>query len=188
MLILLVILGIIILLIMYIISIKNSFVRLDNINKEAWSNVKVYLQKRLDLIPNLVNTVKGYAEHEKSTLEKVIEARSNLIKIDMNNIDNIDKILKAENTLKSTLRSIMALSEQYPNLKADTQFINLQKNLAEIEDDILSSRKYYNATCRNLNIFVEKLPNSLFYGLLNFRKATLFEPTENVEKVPEVKF
>lgn len=186
----LIILGIIILLILfYMLSIKNRFVTLDNLNKEAWSNVKVYLQKRLDLIPNLVNTVKGYAAHEKETLNAVTEARSKLINIDMNNIENVEKVLSVENSLTKSLRSLMMLNEAYPDLKADSSFMNLQAELSQIENEILSSRKYYNGTCRNLNIFVEKFPNSLFYGIFNFRKAVLFEPTsEEVNYAPKVEF
>ncbi|VWL85132.1 LemA family protein [Oceanivirga miroungae] len=165
----------IVIILIFLISIKNNFVTLDNQNKEAWSNIKVYLQKRLDLIPNLVNTVKGYSKHEKETLEKVIEARSRLVNIDLSNIDNIEKIKEYDNMLTNALRHISMLSESYPDLKADKEFLKLQSSLSEIEEDVLNSRRYYNATCRNLNIFIEKFPNSMFYNLFKFRKAIFFE-------------
>ena len=185
---LIVFLLLILLILLYILYIKNRYVTLDNFNHEAWSNVKIYLQKRLDLIPNLVNTVKGYASHEKNTLDSVIKARSNLINIDMSNIQNINEIIKNENLLTQSLRSLMMLHEAYPELKANEAFLNLQKELADIENEILATRKYYNATCRTLNIFVQKFPNSLFFNLLKFRKADLFETTEEVNKVPKVEF
>lgn len=185
---LILILILIILIILYILYIKNKFVTLDNLNKEAWSNTKIYLQKRLDLIPNLVNTVKGYAEHEKSTLNAVITARSKLISIDMANINNISEIIKLENELSKTLRSLMMLNEAYPTLKADTSFLKLQDELTNIENEILATRKYYNATARTLNIFVQKFPNSIFYNILKFRTAVLFEGTPENETVPKVEF
>lgn len=185
---LIIIVSILTVIFLYSLSIKNRYVTLDNYNKEAWSNVKVYLQKRLDLIPNLVNTVKGYAAHEKSTLEAVINARNKLMSIDMGNIENVNKILEQENIISKILRSIMMLHEAYPELKADTSFLNLQEELKNVESEILSVRKYYNGTCRELNIFVEKFPNSLFYSIFNFRKASLFEPTVDVEQSVKVEF
>lgn len=170
-------------------SVKNKFVTLDNQNKEAWSNIKVFLQKRIDLIPNLVSTVKEYEKHEKETLQKVIEARSKLLNIDLSNIENIEKISKYDNELTNALRHISMLSEAYPDLKANQQFINLQNTLKEIEEDVLNSRRYYNATCRLLNIYVEKFPNSLFYNLFKFRKAIFFDEENNNKNYDvEVKF
>lgn len=177
-----------ILIILYVLYLKNKFVTLDNLNKEAWSNVKIYLQKRLDLIPNLVNTVKGYAQHESKTLENVINARNKLVSIDMANIDNISRVVEAENQLSKTLRSLMMLHESYPELKADTSFLNLQNELSNIENEILATRKYYNATSRTLNIFCQKFPNALFYGILKFRTATLFEASIEADNAPKVEF
>lgn len=179
---------IIILLLLYVLYLKNRFVTLDNLNKEAWSNVKIYLQKRLDLIPNLVNTVKGYAKYEKDTLDAVISARSKLLNIDMSNVENISKVLEAENTITKTLRSLMMLNESYPELKADTSFLKLQDELSDIEEQILATRKYYNATCRTLNIFVQSFPNALFFNILKFRNAKLFETDDKVNEVPKVEF
>lgn len=182
------ILVLFILIILYILYLKNKFVTLDNLNKEAWSNVKIYLQKRLDLIPNLVNTVKGYASHEKETLNAVINARSKLVNIDMANINNVSEIVQAENELTKTLRSLMMLNEAYPTLKADTSFLKLQDELSNIENEILATRKYYNATSRTLNIFVQQFPNAIFYNILKFRTATLFETSPDSENVPKVEF
>ncbi|WP_067142996.1 LemA family protein [Oceanivirga salmonicida] len=183
-----IIIVLVILIFMFLLVIKNKFVTLDNINKEAWSNIKVYLQQRLDLIPNLVNTVKGYSTHEKETLTAVIEARNKLVNMDLTNLDNVEEIAKYENKLTDALRHISLLTEAYPELKADTSFLNLQEKLSEIENDILSARKYYNATCRELNIFTEKFPNSLFYGIFNFRKAKLFEANEQANTNVKVEF
>ncbi|MBS9784596.1 MAG: LemA family protein [Oceanivirga sp.] len=182
------IIVLIILIFMFLLSIKNKFVTLDNINKEAWSNTRVYLQQRLDLIPNLVNTVKGYSKHEKDTLTSVIEARNKLVNMDLTNVENIEDIAKYESKLTNALRHISMLTENYPDLKADTSFLNLQNKLSEIENNILSARKYYNATTRELNIFTEKFPNSLFFNIFNFRKAKLFETTQNVDTTVKVEF
>ena len=166
----------------------NKYVILKNLNEEGWSGVGVYLQKRLDLIPNLVNTVKGYATHEKSTLENVIRLRSQMISIDTKDIDNIEKIQKLENEMTKTLRSIMMLQENYPDLKANENFLNLQSQLTQIETEIQSSRKYYNGTARDRNTFVETFPNNIFGGIFGFKKAEFFNAVEEAEKVPEVKF
>lgn len=179
---------VVVIIFLYALSIKNRYVTLDNYNKEAWSNIKVYLQKRLDLIPNLVNTVKGYAKHEKETFEAVINARNKMISIDMGNIQNVDKILEQENILSKTLKSIMMLHEAYPELKADSSFLSLQEELKNIESEILAVRKYYNGTCRELNIFVERFPNSLFFSIFNFRRATLFEPNVDINQEVKVEF
>lgn len=179
------ILIVIILIILMYFTINNQYVSLNNKNLEAWSNIKVYLQKRLDLIPNLVNIVKEYEKHESTTLQKVIEARTKLINIDISNIENIKKISEYENQLTNALRHISMLSEAYPELKANTQFTNLTTELSNIENDVLDSRRYYNATARNLNTFTEKLPNSLFSSLIRYRKASYFE--DNIDKDYEVK-
>ena len=150
----------------------NKYVILKNLNEEGWSGIGVYLQKRLDLIPNLVNTVKGYATHEKETLENVVKLRSQMISIDTKNIDNIEKIQKLENEMTKTLRSIMMLQENYPDLKANENFLSLQSQLTQIETEIQSSRKYYNGTARDRNTFVETFPNNIFSIIFVF--FTLF--------------
>ena len=166
----------------------NKYVILKNLNEEGWSGIGVYLQKRLDLIPNLVNIVKGYATHEKETLENVVKLRSQMISIDTKNIDNIEKIQKLENEMTKTLRSIMMLQENYPDLKANENFLSLQSQLTQIETEIQSSRKYYNGTVRDRNTFVETFPNNILGGIFGFKKAEFFNAVEGAEKVPEVKF
>ena len=186
--ILLVLIGILVVLIIMATGIYNKYIKLKNLNEEGWSGVDVYLQKRLDLIPNLVNTVKGYATHEKSTLENVIKLRSQMISIDTKDIENIEKIQKLENEMTKTLRSIMILQESYPDLKANQNFLSLQSQLTKIETEIQSSRKYYNGTVRDRNTFVETFPNNIFCGIFGFKKAEFFNAVEGAEKVPEVKF
>ena len=166
----------------------NKYIILKNLNEEGWSGIDVYLQKRLDLIPNLVNTVKGYATHEKSTLENVIRLRSQMVSIDTKDIDNIEKIQKLENEMTKTLRSIIMLQEHYPDLKANENFLRLQSELTRIEIEIQSSRKYYNGTVRDRNMFVETFPNNIWGGIFGFKKAEFFNAVEGAEKAPEVKF
>ncbi len=182
-----IVLGILFLGIMSI-GIYNKYIKLKNLNEEGWSGIEVYLQKRLDLIPNLVNTVKGYAKHEQSTLENVVRLRSQMMSIDTKDIDNIEKIQKIENELTQTLRSIMMLQENYPELKANEGFMNLQNQLSQIETEIQSSRKYYNGTVRDRNTFIETFPNNLLGGIFGFKKAAFFDATEGAEKAPEVQF
>ena len=183
-----ILIGILVVLVVMGMGIYNKYIRLKNLNEEGWSGIGVYLQKRLDLIPNLVNTVKGYATHEKETLENVVKLRSQMMSIDTKDIDNIEKIQKLENEMTKTLRSIMMLQENYPDLKANENFLSLQSQLTQIETEIQSSRKYYNGTARDRNTFVETFPNNIFGGIFGFKKAEFFNAVEGAEKVPEVKF
>ena len=185
---LLIILAIVALLVVVGMGAYNKYIRLKNLNEEGWSGIEIYLQKRLDLIPNLVNTVKGYATHEQETLENVVRLRSQMMSIDTKDIDNIEKIQKIENELTKTLRSIMMLQESYPDLKANEGFLNLQSQLSQIETEIQSSRKYYNGTVRDRNTFVETFPNNLFGGIFGFKKAVFFDAVEGADRAPEVKF
>ena len=184
----LIIAGIVVLLAMVVVGVYNKYIKLKNLNQEGWSGVEVYLQKRWDLIPNLVNTVKGYATHESQTLENVIKMRSQVMSIDTKDIDNIEKVQKIENELTKTLRSIMMLQESYPNLKADQSFLSLQSELSSIETDVQSARKYYNGTARDLNTFVETFPNNIIGNFLSFKTAKFFDADDQVHTVPEVKF
>lgn len=183
-----IILGIIVLLAIIAVGAYNKYIKLKNLNQEGWSGVEVYLQKRWDLIPNLVNTVKGYATHESQTLENVVKMRSQVMSIDTKDIDNIEKVQKIENELTKTLRSIMMLQESYPNLKADQSFLSLQSELSNIESDVQSARKYYNGTARDLNTFVETFPNNIIGKFLNFKTAKFFDADDQVHSAPEVKF
>ena len=178
---LLIILGIAIVLFFWISGIYNKYVVLDVENKKSFSDLGVFLQKRLDLIPNLVET-------ESETLEKVISARSQMVKLDLSDVDNVEKIQSLENGLTKTLRSIMALSESYPDLKANTNFIELQNSLKGLEKEIEGARRYYNATAGELNIFVRQFPNVLLSGMFRFRNAELFKEQEEAKDVPKVSF
>lgn len=165
----------------------NGLVRARLKVKEAWSGITVQLKRRYDLIPNLVSVVKGYASHEKETLEKVIQARSSAISVPE---ENIAEKSKAENFLSSTLKSIFALAENYPDLKANQNFLELQSQIAETEDQIAASRRIYNGNVTNLNVKIENFPSNLIAGIHGFKKEEFFE-VENLselQKAPEVKF
>lgn len=157
------------------IAIFNRFVKNRNLVKDAWSNIDVALKRRYDLIPNLVETVKGYAAHEKGTLEKVIQARNQAMAVPPGNIN--DQI-KAENQLQQTLRGLFALGEAYPDLKANTNFLQLQDKLNEIEENLERSRRYYNGTVRENNTYGESFPGVLFAGLFKYTHFDYFESTE----------
>ena len=170
-----ILLAVLALLTFLVIGIFNRFVKNRNLVKDAWSNIDVALKRRYDLIPNLVETVKGYAAHEKDTLEKVIQARNEAMAVPPGNIN--DQI-KAENQLQQTLRSLFALGEAYPNLKANTNFLQLQEKLNEIEENLERSRRYYNGTVRENNTYGESFPGVLFAGMFNYTHFEYFESTE----------
>ncbi|MEN2281607.1 LemA family protein [Algoriphagus sp. SE2] len=155
-----------------IMNIYNSFVKNKNTVKDAWSNIDVALKRRYDLIPNLVETVKGYASHEKETLEKVIQARNAAMAVPSG---DINKQIDAENELQKTLRSIFALSEAYPDLKANTNFLQLQDKLNEIEENLERARRYYNGTVRENNTYGESFPGVLFAGMFSYQHFEYFE-------------
>lgn len=168
----LIILAAIILLVAFVIVIFNKFVRNRNLVKDAWSNIDVFLKKRHDLIPNLVNTVKGYAAHENDTLEQVTQARNQAVNVAA---DDINAKIAAENMLKKTLRSLFAVSEAYPDLKADASFLNLQTQLNKIETELGRSRRYYNATVRDNNTYGESFPGVIFAGMFGYQHFDYFE-------------
>ncbi|UZD22645.1 LemA family protein [Algoriphagus halophytocola] len=168
----LIIIAILIFLAVVVIGIFNRFVKNKNTVKDAWSNIDVALKRRYDLIPNLVETVKGYAAHEKETLEAVIQARNAAIAVPP---DDINKQIQAENQLQKTLRSIFALSEAYPDLKANTNFLQLQDKLNEIEENLERARRYYNGTVRENNTYGESFPGVLFAGAFGYQHFDYFE-------------
>ena len=153
--------------------------------RDAWSNIDVALKRRYDLIPNLVETVKGYAAHEQSTLEKVIQARNAAMAVPP---DDIGGQIKAENALQQTLRSIFALSESYPDLKANTNFIDLQEKLNEIEENLERSRRYYNGTVRQNNTYGESFPGVLFAGIFKYEHFYFFKTTGEARENVKVDF
>lgn len=165
------------------ISTFNRFVKLKVLVEEAWSGIDVQLKKRYNLIPNLIETVKGYAAHEKETFESVTQARSNA-----QNAQTVHEQQVAENQLNKSLMNLFAVAEQYPDLKANVNFLELQKQLTNIEDDIEKARRYYNGTVRDKNILVESFPSNILAGLFNFGKSEFFEIDIAQKEVPRVKF
>ncbi len=165
-----VILVIIALIVLFFIGTYNSFIQIKNKVEEAFSTMDAYLKKRWDLIPNLVETVKGYTNHEKETFETVINARNKAM-----NSNNIADLQSNEQALNAGLRNIFALSESYPELKANTNFINLQNQLQKVENDILQARKYYNAVVKSFNTKRELFPASIIAGMMKLEKKEYFE-------------
>ncbi|MGD8495767.1 MAG: LemA family protein [Gemmatimonadales bacterium] len=162
----------------------NKLVRLRNQSEGAWADIDVQLKRRYDLIPNLVETVKGYASHEKDTLEAVINARNRAM-----SASGPAEQAKAENMLTGALKSLFALAEAYPQLRAVEGFTKLQGSLEAIERDIQNSRRYYNAVVRDLNTSVEQFPTNLVANAFRFQKAEYFELTDEAEReAPKVQF
>ena len=179
-----IIIGIIIVLALIFVGMYNSFIKLKNNCDEAYSTMDVYLKKRFDLIPNLVETVKGYAAHEKETLQNVIAARNNL-----QNASTPEEKLAGENALQGTLKTLFAVAEAYPDLKANTNFLDLQEQLKGVENDIANSRKYYNAVVKQFNTKCEMFPSNIIAGICHFEKKPMFEVDSAEErKNVEVKF
>lgn len=179
-----IILGILALLILWFAAAYNGFVRLITRAKEAWADINVQLKRRYDLIPNLVNTVKGYAAHESSAFENVTKARAAAM-----GAQNIEEKGKAENMLSGALKSIFALAEAYPNLKANENFLELQRELADTENKIQAARRFYNINVRDLNIGVDSFPNNIVANMFKFSKMEFFNLEEEAAKNPvEVKF
>ncbi len=176
--IILLVIGILAVVAILLVIVYNRFVKNRNVVKDAWSNIDVALKRRYDLIPNLVETVKGYAAHEKTTLESVIQARNTAMAVPS---DDINAQIKAENQLQQTLRSIFALGEAYPDLKANPNFLDLQQKLNEIEENLERSRRYYNGTVRENNTYGESFPGVLFAGMLNYQHFDYFE-TDQVSR------
>ena len=172
------------LLALWIIISYNSLVRLRNRAKEAWADIEVQLKRRHNLIPNLVETVKGYAAHEREVLEKVTEARTKAM-----GAQTMQEKREAENFLSQTLKSLFAVAENYPDLKASQNFLELQRELRDTEDKIQAARRFYNANVRDLNTKIESFPTNIIAKLFGFKKMDLFEIEEAEErKVPKVEF
>jgi len=170
-----IVVAIIVLVLLYAITAFNSLVRGRNQTTEAWSDIETHLKRRYDLIPNLVETVKGYAKHESSTLEKVIAARN----VAMSQSGGPENHTAAENALSQTLKSIFALSESYPDLKANQNFMELQKEITDTEDKIQASRRFYNSTVLTFNNRTETFPSNVIAGMFNFKKLAFFELDES---------
>jgi len=166
----LIILGILVVIGVFVVICYNILVRLKNLVAEAWSSIDVQLKRRYDLIPNVVATVKGYSTHEKQTLEEIVRLRTSSM-----NAPNIQEKAQAETALAAQLKSVFALAEAYPDLKANQNFIHLQKDLADIEDHLQLARRYYNGVTREYNTKISVFPTVLVASLLGFRKQPYFE-------------
>lgn len=177
-----IILGLIVLLVFVGIGSYNKLVRLRNGAEEAFKTIDVYLKQRYDLIPNLVNTIKGYTQYESSTLEKVIALRNSAMSAGGKDGG------AAESALTSGLKSIFALAENYPDLKANTEFRHLQETLTNLEESIQRSRRYFNASARDLNNAVESFPSNLFANAFGFQRMGYFEVDESETKNVKVEF
>jgi LemA protein len=175
-----ILLGVIAVLVIWLIAMYNRLVMLVNRAKEAWSDIQVQLKRRYDLIPNLVETVKGYAAHEAGTFEKVTEMRTRA----MNATAPKDKA-EAENMLSGALKSLFAVAENYPDLKANQNFLELQRELTDTEDKIQASRRFYNTTVMSLNTAEQVFPTNLFAGMFGFKPMDLFELAESEQAARE---
>lgn len=179
-----VIIALIVVVVLWVIGVFNGLVTLKNRAKEAWADIDVQLKRRYDLIPNLVETVKGYASHEKEIFEKVTEARASAM-----NAQGLPAKAEAENQLSQTLKSIIAVAEAYPDLKASQNFLELQRELTDTEDKIQAARRFYNTNVRDLNIKIESFPANLVAGSLGFKEMELFQTANEAERQPvAVKF
>ena len=182
-----ILLGILLVLGFWAVSLYNKLVSLKNRVQEGWSGIDVQLKRRYDLIPNLVNTVKGYAAHESGTLEKVIQARN--MAMAAGSSGDVNAQAQAENALAGTLKSLFALAENYPDLKANTSFLQLQNTLGEIEENLSNARRYYNALVRDNNTAVEAFPSNLVANQFHFGKFDFFEIDNDAERSnPVVQF
>lgn len=182
-----IVIGAVALVVLFIIAIYNRLVALRQGRNNAFSDIEVQLNLRYDLVPNLVETVKGYATHEKELFEKVTEARSKAM-----SGGSIDDKVNANNQLSGALMQLMAVAENYPNLKADQNFLGLQKELSDIENKVAASRRFFNNATNELNTAVEQFPAVLFAGMFGFKKEVFFESSEErasqVQNPPSVKF
>jgi len=178
------ILAVIAVLVVWVAMSFNRLTILKNRGKEAWSDIDVQLKRRYDLIPNLVNTVKGYASHESETFEKVIKARNQAM-----NAQGAVEQGKSENMLKDTLKSLFALTENYPELKANENFKHLQEELTDTEDKVQAARRFYNSNVNSLNIKLEVVPSNIIGRIFGFKKMELFEVGDEEERqAPKVEF
>lgn len=178
-----VMIGVGVLIIIYGFSVYNGFIRLNNTVKEAFSTMDVYLKKRWDLIPNIVETVKGYAEHEKDTLKEIVDLRNS----SYDKMSDEEKI-KTGDELSSRVSKIVALAEAYPDLKANENFRDLSNQLSKIEDDIANSRKYYNGAVKIYNNKVEMFPSNIFANIFGYKTKEMFEASASERENVKVKF
>jgi LemA protein len=178
-----IIIVVVVLLLLFFIAQYNGLVRLRNRIDSAWSQIEVQLQRRHDLIPNLVETVKGYASHERETLEAVVNARNQAVQA-----QGPQQQAQAENVLTGALRQLFALSEAYPDLKANQNFLNLQEELTSTEDRVAYARQFYNDSVLKYNNKIQAIPSNIIAGMFNFSAREYFEGEEGSREVPKVQF
>ncbi len=175
-----VIIGIVVLVALYAVMVYNRFVRLINRSEEAWSDIDVQMKRRYDLIPNLVETVKGYASHEAGTLQKVTEARTAAM-----GAKTVEEHAAAENMLSGALKSVFALSESYPDLKANTNFVELQRELSDTENKIQAARRFYNGVVQDLQNAIEQFPSNIIGSMFGFKTREFFTLNESEQAARE---
>ncbi len=175
--------AVVLIIVIWFIGTYNRFVSLRNRFEEAFSTMDVYLKKRYDLVPNLVETVKGYARHESATLDNIVKARTMAM-----SAQSLEERAQGENMLTGTLKSLFALAENYPELKANENFLELQGQLNAIENDIMNARKYYNAIVREFNIAREAFPSVLVAGMMHLEKKQMFEIDDAERQNVKVQF
>ncbi|KKS45126.1 hypothetical protein A3I25_01475 [Candidatus Nomurabacteria bacterium RIFCSPLOWO2_02_FULL_42_17] len=180
-----VVLGVLAVIILWFVGGYNRFIRLITRTKEAWADIEVQMKRRYDLIPNLVNSVKGYATHEKTAFENVTKARAAAM-----GAQSMTDHAKSENMLTGALKSLFAVSEAYPDLKANQNFLHLQQELSDTENKIQAARRFYNGNVRDLNISVDSFPSNIIAGMFKFQKKEFFDiPDESPAQKPvEVRF
>lgn len=182
--ILIILLAAVLVIALWIAGVYNGLIRLRTQTQEALADIDVQLKRRYDLIPNLLETVKGYAAHEQGVFEKVTQARTAAM-----NATGLKAQTEANNQLTDALKTLFAVSENYPDLKASTNFLELQRELTDTEDKIQAARRFYNANVRDLNIKVQSFPDNFVANMFNFRTAELFEVADAAQKeAPKVKF
>ena len=183
--------GILVLIVVYVVFAYNRFVRLVQRTKEAWADIDVQLKRRYDLIPNLIETVKGYAAHEKETLDQVTQARAKATEthIDASSVtpEQIAAMAGAESALSGALSRLLAVAENYPDLKANTNFLELQRELSDTENKIQAARRFYNGNVRDLNIALQSFPSNVVGNMFNFKAEEFFELEEGSEERENVK-
>src|SRR6478609_4261185 len=181
-----IIIGVIVLLVIWLIAMYNGFVRARIKIDNSWSDISVFLKKRFDLIPNLVNTVKGYAAHESQTFEKVVQARNAAAAVP---VSDVQATAQANQALNGALRGLLAVAESYPDLKANQNFLELQQALQNIEADLGNARRYYNATVRDYNTSIQQFPGVILANMTGFKPREFFELENQAEAQNiEVKF
>ena len=181
--IIIIIVAILLFLVCYVIGIYNKLVNARNKVENQFSQVDIQLKRRADLIPNLIETVKGYAKHEKETLNEVVEARNKAI-----NAGSVNEKIDANNALTGALNKLFALAESYPDLKANENFMSLQADLKDTEDKITYARQFYNDSAMNFNNLVQMFPSNIIAGIFGFRKFEYFKIDEKEKETPKVKF